>query len=60
MQKIVSVYFTFKNLLLQNCYTSIISELIAENNLDIANLMQTFENLLFRYYSTQSLDIAHK
>ena len=38
---------------------SIISELKAKDNLNIANFMQTFENLFLQNYSTEFLDIAH-
>ena len=31
---------------------------IAKNNLNIDNLMQTFENLLLQNYSTEFLDIV--
>ena len=40
--------------------TYIIRELIAKDNLNIANLMQNFENLLLKNYLTEFLDIAHK
>ena len=40
--------------------TCIISEIIAKDNLNIENLMQTFENLLLQNYSTKFLDIAYK
>ena len=40
--------------------TYIISKIIAKYNLNIENLMQTFENLLLQNYSTKFLDIAHK
>ena len=33
---------------------------IMKDNLNIENLMQTFENLLLQNYSTKFLDIAHK
>ena len=39
--------------------TYIIGEIIAKDNLNTENLMQTFENLL-QNYTTKSLDIAHK
>ena len=39
--------------------TYIISELIAKDNLNMENLMQTLENLL-QNCSTKFLDIAHK
>ena len=79
----VSVYKTFKNLLLPNHSTEfldiaqkspqvcvievcsngnatyIISEILAKDNLNIANFMQTFENLLLQSFSTDFLDIAH-
>ena len=35
-------------------------EIIAKDNLNIENLMQTFENLLLQNYPTKFLDIAHK
>ena len=38
--------------------TYIISEIIAKDSLNIADLMQTFEKLLPQNYSTKSLDIA--
>ena len=38
----------------------IIGELTAKDNLNIENLMQTFENLLLQNYLTKFLDIAHK
>ena len=37
-----------------------IGEIIAKDNLNIENLMQTFENLLFQNYSTKFLDIKYK
>ena len=40
--------------------TYIIGEIIAKNNLNIVNLMQTFENLLLQKYWTEFLDTAHK
>ena len=40
--------------------TYIIGEIIAKDNLNIENLMRTFENLLLQNYSTKFLDIAHK
>ena len=40
--------------------TYIIGEIIAKDNLNTENLMQTFENLLLQNYTTKSLDIAHK
>ena len=40
--------------------TYIIGKIIAKDNLNIENLMQTFENLLLQNYSTKFLDIAHK
>ena len=40
--------------------TCIIEEIIAKDNLNIENLMQTFENLLLQNYSTKFLDITHK
>ena len=38
----------------------IISKLVAKDNLNIANCMQTFENLLLQNNLTEFLDIAHK
>ena len=38
----------------------IIGEIIAKDNLNIENLMQTFKNLLLQNCSTKFLDIAHK
>ena len=35
-------------------------EIIAKDNLNIENLMQTFENFLLQNYWTEFLDIAHK
>ena len=40
--------------------TYIIGEIIAKDNLNIENLMQTFENLLLQNYWTNFLDIAQK
>ena len=40
--------------------TYIIGEIIAKDNLNIENLMQTFENLLFQNYSTEFMDITYK
>ena len=40
--------------------TYIICEIIAKDNLNIENLMQTFKNLLLQNYSTKFLDITHK
>ena len=40
--------------------TYIIGEIIAKDNVNIENLMQTFENLLLQNCSTKFLDIAHK
>ena len=40
--------------------TYIISEIIANDNFNIANLMQTFENLLLQICPTEFFDIAHK
>ena len=56
------------NLSLCMCYsnfwnggaTYIICEIIAKDNLNIANWMQTFENFLLQNYWTEFLDIAHK
>ena len=41
-------------------FTYIISELKAKDNLNIANRMQIFENLLLQNFSTKYLDIAHR
>ena len=41
------------------CATYIIGELIAKENLNIENLMQTFKNLLLQNYSTKFLDISY-
>ena len=38
----------------------IIGEIIAKDNLNIENLMETFESLLLQNYSTKFLAIAHK
>ena len=38
----------------------IIGEIIAKDNLNIENLMQSFENLLLQNYSTKFLDITYK
>ena len=35
----------------------IIGKIIAEDNLNIEKLMQTFENLLLQNYSTEFLDV---
>ena len=40
--------------------TYIIGEIIAKDNLNTENLMQTFENLLLQNYSTKFLDITYK
>ena len=40
--------------------TCIIGEIIAKDNLNIENFMQTFENLLLKNYSTKFLDIARR
>ena len=37
-----------------------IGEIIVKDNLNLENLMQSFENLLLQNYSTKFLDIAHK
>ena len=39
--------------------TYFISEIITKYNLNIANLMQTFQNVLLQNYCTESFDIAH-
>ena len=46
--------------LLNGGTTYIIGEIIAKDNLNTENLMQTFENLLLQNCSTKFLDIAHK
>ena len=40
--------------------TYIIGEIIAKDNLNIENLMQTFDNLILQNYSTKFLDITYK
>ena len=40
--------------------TYITGKVIAKQNLNMANLMYTFENLLLQNYSTEFLDNAHK
>ena len=40
--------------------TYIIGKIIAKDNLNKENLMQTFENLLLQNYRIEFLDIAHK
>ena len=40
--------------------TYIVGEIIAKDNLNLENLMHTFENLLLQNYLTKFLDIAHK
>ena len=35
-------------------------KIIAKDNLNIENLMQSFENFLLQNYWTEFLDIAHK
>ena len=40
--------------------TYFVSEIIAKDNLNLENLMQTFENLPLQNYLTKFLDIAHK
>ena len=42
------------------CATNIMGEIIAKDNLNIENLMQTFENLILQNYSTKFFDIAYK
>ena len=44
----------------QSLFTYNIGEIIAKGNLNIENLMQTFENLLLQNYSTYFLDITYK
>ena len=46
--------------LLNGGATYVIGEIIAKVNLNIENLMQTFENLLLQNYLTEFFDIAHK
>ena len=43
-----------------NGSSTYISELIAKDKLKVANLMQSFKNLLLQNYSTEFLDTAHK
>ena len=40
--------------------TYIIGKIIAKDNLNIENLMQTFENLILQNDSTKFLDITYK
>ena len=40
--------------------TCIIGEIKAKDNLNIANFMQTYENLLLQNFLTECLDIAQK
>ena len=40
--------------------TYIIGKIIAKDNLNIENLMQSFENLLLQNYSTKFLHITYK
>ena len=40
--------------------TYIVGELMAKDNLKLAFVMQTFENLILQNYSTEFLDIADK
>ena len=40
--------------------TYIIGKIIAKDNLNIENLMRTFENLILQNYSTKFLDITYK
>ena len=40
--------------------TYIISGIIAKDNLNIENLMRTFENLILQNYLTKFLDITYK
>ena len=40
--------------------TYIIGKIIAKDNLNIENLMRTFETLLLQNYSTKFLDITYK
>ena len=40
--------------------TYITDRLLAKENLNLPNVMQTFENLLLQNCSTEFLDIAHK
>ena len=39
--------------------TYIIGKIVAKDNLNIENLMQTFENLLLQNYLTKFLDITY-
>ena len=50
-------YFTIFKACSNGGATYIIGELIAKENLNVANWMQTFENLL-QNYSSEFLDIA--
>ena len=40
-------------------FSFIICEILAKDNLNIANLMQTFESLILQNCSTELYDIAH-
>ena len=46
--------------LLNSGTTYIIGKIIAKDNLNIENLMQSFENLLLQNYCTNFLDITYK
>ena len=50
----------FNQICLNGGATYIIGEMKSKDNLNIANLMQTFENLLLQNYSTNFLDITYK
>ena len=39
---------------------TLLAKIIAKDNLNKENLMQTFENLLLQNYSTKFLDITYK
>ena len=48
------------NTYLYRSVCNIIGEIIAKDNLNIENLMQTFENLLLQNYSSKFFDITYK
>ena len=52
------VTFIWRNC--QKLGTYIIGEILAKDNLNIENLMQTFENLLLQNCATKFLDITYK
>ena len=60
MEKLQKFGFCLQNLCSNGGATYIIGEIIAKDNLNIENLMQTFENLLLQNYLTKFLDIAHR